>query len=287
MRGAFGFGGGNVLKQRIDWLASKLGAGLRFRRTTTDDEIRLLLRSTPGPSPWFYSDKFGIIPGHHWTGSKGGCVILARDSSQIILVLGYYHYVLALDDEHILVWVQKGSEEETTAPVEFRLIDLSQLKPIGEDVESLSESCQAADGFLSEGPLQEHFHVPTHLNWEQESLEIPHLDVLPSQLTIVCQSSLIASPTSHAPNHALIDIDFENARSKAYPQDWFNNGDFDFGYDWITHVVRVENTGRTFGFGIRLGAFELDKTRTKLKRWINSSKFGDFPFAFNHRSLRS
>jgi hypothetical protein len=50
------------------------------------------------------------------------------------------------------------------------------------------------------------------------------------------------------------------------PQDWFNSGDFDFGYQWITKVVRDSNSGRIVGTGIRLKTSFLMKAAGKLRR---------------------
>ena len=59
---------------------------------------------------------------------------------------------------------------------------------------------------------------------------------------------------------------------EVFPQDWFNDGSYDFGYQWITRVNRRVD-GSIAGDGIRLGTFELDATNRMIKRWLTSDPF--------------
>jgi hypothetical protein len=43
-------------------------------------------------------------------------------------------------------------------------------------------------------------------------------------------------------------------------------GDFDFGYQWITKVVRYSNSGRIVGTGIRLKNFILDESGRQIEK---------------------
>jgi hypothetical protein len=45
---------------------------------------------------------------------------------------------------------------------------------------------------------------------------------------------------------------------RLYPQDWFNDGRVDLGYQWVTRVARDPETGRIHGDGIRIDPFSLD-----------------------------
>lgn len=59
-----------------------------------------------------------------------------------------------------------------------------------------------------------------------------------------------------------------NNSVEVIPQDWFNQADYDFGYQWVTRVARDPKTGRVVGEGIRLGAFVLDKTGRQIESWL-------------------
>jgi hypothetical protein len=45
---------------------------------------------------------------------------------------------------------------------------------------------------------------------------------------------------------------------RLYPQDWFNVGRVDLGYQWVTRAARDPKTGRIHGDGIRIDPFILD-----------------------------
>ncbi|MBF0593996.1 MAG: hypothetical protein HQL22_03430 [Candidatus Omnitrophica bacterium] len=50
-----------------------------------------------------------------------------------------------------------------------------------------------------------------------------------------------------------------------YPQEWFNNGSFDFGYQWISKVGREPKSGEIVGEGVRIGAFVLKADYSGIK----------------------
>jgi len=59
-----------------------------------------------------------------------------------------------------------------------------------------------------------------------------------------------------------------------YPQDWFNHGNFDFGYQWLTRIARDTETGEITGDGIRIELFALDDSyrqlsTDRLRRWLH------------------
>lgn len=62
-------------------------------------------------------------------------------------------------------------------------------------------------------------------------------------------------------------------RVEVIPQDWFNQGDFDFGYQWVTRVVREPKTGSIVGEGMRMGVFQLDESGRQVSRWLIEDRF--------------
>jgi hypothetical protein len=55
------------------------------------------------------------------------------------------------------------------------------------------------------------------------------------------------------------------------PQDWFNKGDFDRGYQWPTRVARDPHSGAIVGDGIRIGTFILDGTHRNVVKWLDQT----------------
>ena len=50
-----------------------------------------------------------------------------------------------------------------------------------------------------------------------------------------------------------------------FPQDWFNNGKLDYGYQWVTRVARDPISGKIFGEGFRVSSFVLDDSLRQIE----------------------
>jgi len=72
---------------------------------------------------------------------------------------------------------------------------------------------------------------------------------------------------------AIFAFGFSENEVEVVPQDWFNNGAYDFGYQWITRVARDPETRRILGEGIRLGFFRLDATFRSVEEWLVNDPF--------------
>ena len=57
------------------------------------------------------------------------------------------------------------------------------------------------------------------------------------------------------------------------PQDWFNQGNYDFAYQGVRRVARDSNSGRIVGEGVRLDAFVLDESNRRVAKWLRSNPF--------------
>lgn len=68
-------------------------------------------------------------------------------------------------------------------------------------------------------------------------------------------------------------LDLEAGTLTILPQDWFNQGAYDFGYQWVTRVARAPATGAIVGEGIRLGIFVLDGSGRRVKEWLHEYVF--------------
>jgi len=102
-----------------------------------------------------------------------------------------------------------------------------------------------------------------------EQIEVQFPDELKAkqELLILCYSSAIKpGPQSGHANQALLVANPSERHIRLYPQDWFNDGRVDLGYQWVTRVVRDPRTNRVRGDGIRIGAFVLDDTLRNLQQ---------------------
>jgi hypothetical protein len=71
---------------------------------------------------------------------------------------------------------------------------------------------------------------------------------------------------------AIFAFNFRMRQVSVIPQQWFNEGNYDFGYQWITRVQRDE-AGQIVGEGIRLGNFRLDQSATQVQEWLHKDAF--------------
>jgi hypothetical protein len=60
-------------------------------------------------------------------------------------------------------------------------------------------------------------------------------------------------------------IDPAARSTDVFPQDWFNDGTPDYGYEWITCVTRDPATRGLFVNGIRIDTFILDETGRQIE----------------------
>ena len=133
------------------------------------------------------------------------------------------------------------------------------MKPFAADLESIEETMSSTGLPLafSEEPRSRVELITTHIN---ENLtvrfpgEITHLE----EVLILCHSSAIDRRPEMKVDLALLVARPRLNSFRLYPQDWFNSADLDFGYQWVTRVVRNPRTGRVHGEGFRIAPFELD-----------------------------
>ena len=65
----------------------------------------------------------------------------------------------------------------------------------------------------------------------------------------------------------------KEGRVEVYPQDWFNEGNLDYGYQWVTRVARDSISGKIFGEGIRISQFVLDSSLRQVEHWFSDDPF--------------
>jgi hypothetical protein len=71
----------------------------------------------------------------------------------------------------------------------------------------------------------------------------------------------------------LWQLDTDSGLLTIIPQDWFNEGAYDLGYQWVTRVARLPGSGDIVGEGIRLGLFRLDPSGRQLAEWLAEDVF--------------
>jgi hypothetical protein len=193
---------------------------------------------------------------------------LINESNDFLVLIGFYWYACALSSDLVLLWRRykpESTPSSEAAEVQFRLLDLKTLSPI-KDIEAAlagSDHRGGAGIYHIEKPVAERNYLAafpagtTTISAPSELVEVGNVLVL---------ADIGSSAGYDAEVHtAILDFDFPNQAVTSYPQDWFNKGSLDFGYQWISQVWRDEE-GRLCGEGVRIGEFRLDATGRHLDR---------------------
>ncbi len=180
-----------------------------------------------------------------------------------VLLLDFHNYVMPLappGDHTLLIWHQRETKKDaTTAPIVLRVFALADLRPLIGNLADLAETMRdEGASFVSAAPARWEVSLSTTMIDRPCTLPVePELSTI-EELLILCHSSAIAAPTWERNNLALLVATPQQQSYQLYPQDWFNNGGFDYGYEWVTRVARDAKTGRIHGEGIRIRPFILD-----------------------------
>jgi hypothetical protein len=232
-----------------------------------------LLDTVPGPSPWYFrpnvtlcSTKFGNV---HWKhGEEGtpssGKILLETDQGQVLAIIDFCHYIQFLEKTLFLDWYQPYPPNPLTFPVEISLYDCNKMKPLSHTTSTFSRMKSKGKNFLSNGGIIASVNIPT-TQLERSSITFPDPIKHIPELFMLAESSAVLSSKSKT---CIILVHPTEGYYEIFPQDWFNMGNYDFGYQWITRVTRDPETKRIIGDGIRLGSFMLDESMRNLDQWI-------------------
>ncbi len=114
-----------------------------------------------------------------------------------------------------------------------------------------------ASGLMWEGMISNHFQSGRH------SYRFPHL------LENV-EEVLFFADIGGSRLYRLLPKCHEIA---VHPQDRYNQGDYDFGYQWPMLVVREAKAQAIVGYGLRLGVFVLDSSLNGVETWLRRDLF--------------
>lgn len=177
------------------------------------------------------------------------------------MLVDFYNYVSALDADALLIWHQQHGQNPS-APVVLRGYRYTDLLTLNSTVEELCALMRARrlPMLASVSPMFE-CEWPTHTVDEPINVRVPERLKSRDEFLIWCYSSAIQPGlgAGHG-NLALMVASPADDRIKLYPQDWFNDGQVDLGYQWVTRVARDPRTRRVRGDGIRIDPFALDQT---------------------------
>jgi hypothetical protein len=230
-----------------------------------------LFEGVPGPSPWYLPIGGEVLPGFRWHSpgdrarSSGKTLLVGSEGP--VAVLGFYNYVVRLNDATLLLWRQPEVNAGPTAPVVLTLLKPHTLSVLTGDLDALFERMdERGEPLLVAGQPSSRCLIPTSGPGPNATIRFPSEMRQLTELLILCRSSIAnETPSWQRFDLALLVAHPSRSSVHIYPQDWFNDGTHDYGYQWVTRVARNVKTGHVHGEGIRISPFVLDDSLRRLR----------------------
>jgi len=239
------------------------------------EQAKRALATAPGPTPWFATNTT-------LTGARGPlhfreaerdarrATFLCDAAENVLAIFGFYCWTKAVDAGRFLVWYERRLPwgpvlEKRTIVV--RQYDADSLRPIEEVAQAwarlTSEPVVTADGSSPRIELLLPNWIENGAGFEDElgALAGEEFFILVDFAGLVDATGSGSAPPT---NLRIWHIEPKNRSLTVHPQRWFNEGDYDFGYQWPTSIAREPETGIVVGSGIRLGVFALSEDLTKV-----------------------
>lgn len=243
------------------------------------------LRTVAGPSPWYLErpgtevrSAAGVL---RWRSAgdaapAAGKSLLTTLGGDVLAVADYYCYVHRLSEGRLLVWYaeEEGEGALLRRAMRFRVFDTGLLPPISDLAAVFARLGSRARFAVSAGEVAS-VALSTAL------ADGVHEVALPSEMAAAGELLVLAHSTAEGRrgnNHdemhlRLWILDTTRGRLEIVPQDWCNEGHYDFGYQWVTRVARLPGSVDIVGEGIRLGVFRLDASKRRVAEWLVEDKF--------------
>jgi hypothetical protein len=250
--------------------------------------IQNFLDDVPGPSPWYLvskgprfentktewldGEKFAKskMTGRHNENYTGKTVLLLN--SELKLIFDFQCYVLKVDNSKLLVWYEQTDKQKAIEDLSVKLflIDIDKLQTItfpDNVVKTLNQNQKIG---ITGKPLAE-LTISTTLEFGIHKLSVPKEFKSCEEILILAKSSAMGQETNYYDKMSLslFILNFQKETVEIFPQDWFNNGAFDFMYQWPTRLRRDKETNQIFGDGIRIGTFKLSDNKREIEKWYD------------------
>jgi len=233
------------------------------------------IRLSIGPSPWAFVNRSatagGATYGFRETAAEdsklAGLTSIQDAQGATLLILNFQCYARILDDGTILLWREAGEKESKR--IVFDSFPLSSLQSVSDPLATAAELREKKLG-IAPLPASQHWEFSPRLEPRVHTFSLPHNWSRFEETLVLADHAESNGYDKMA--RSIFAFDWRKEQVEVLPQDWFNDGKYDFGYQWITRVAR-RTDGSIVGDGIRLGRFELDDTCRQVKKWLTQDPF--------------
>jgi len=242
------------------------------------------LSRVPGPSPWYLERRgteIHTVNGALRWASAGsnaqaaGKSILQTVAGSAMAVTDFGCYVNAIASHRLLVWYveEAGKDATLQQAMRFRVFDADELRPI-HDLTAAFKQLGSRSRFHAESGELASIALSTALDDGDHTVTIPDAFREAGELLVVAPSTAGGRRESGYETHLRLWIlDLARGHLQIIPQDWFNNGAYDSGYQWVARFARLRLAGDIVGEAIRLGVFRLDQSHRQIAEWLIEDLF--------------
>lgn len=184
-----------------------------------------------------------------------------------------YVWFQVINDGRMILWRKRvNSTRGLDIQISVQLFNVDNLRKLADIDQFLgqtptpaaphfsvaTEHCAAAEISPAYTPGKHELSLPTAFDDMPEFFVVAENPTLPSKAghSTICIYAI--NPIAHC--------------MEVFPQDWFNDGSLDYGYQWITCAVRDPASKRLLVSGIRLGGFVLDETGRGIELRLPATK---------------
>lgn len=232
------------------------------------DRLSKLSSSAPGPTPWTVSVLPALRgPGElelRWRKAGSMQIVLGNEESrQDFLAFGGYCYIHCIGAGQLCFWYHRA---KTDHGLRLTILDTSSLKalPSIPNLEVRRTSSELPVEFLSDTATE------TNIAYPKEYGQLTHR--FPESMRSLPELLVLGSVGTHGPKNQSVWVMKSSLDTiDALPMDWWNKGDYDYGYEWVTRLARDSKTGNIVGSGVRILPFLLDSSGNFLG-WLIESK---------------
>jgi hypothetical protein len=176
-----------------------------------------------------------------------------------------YIWFRLLDEGWMLLWKRHQADQIIPAPIVVQLLNVDHLRRLADLDQWLTKKPTAVDPHFC---VAAEFCASTEIGaayppGKHELSLPPAFDRVP-EFFVVAENPALPKESGKA-SFCIYAIDPVERSIEVFPQDWFNDGTPDYGYQWITCATRDPTTRRLLVSGIRIDNFILDETGRRIE----------------------
>jgi hypothetical protein len=220
-----------------------------------------------GPSPWAFVNRSTTVGGVGYKfrntvegdSKLSGLTSLQDAEGNTLLILDFHFYARIHDDGTMLLWRETGDKE--SARIAFDLFPLSSLSRIADPLATAKQLRENSAG-MAPLPASVHWEFASHLEAGVYPISLRHDWSRFGETLVLASHATPADSTKAA--RAIFVFDWCKQQVEVLPQDWFNKGEYDFGYQWISRVARQTDGSATLNSIARTGKSRGGWIKTRL-----------------------